>query len=1021
MYITIKGAKENNLKNIDLQLPKNKLIVFTGLSGSGKSTLALETLQRECHRQYMESMGMTMDIGSRPRIDAIEGLSPAISINQHQTNSNPRSTVGTVTEISAYLRVLFAKLGERRCPHCSTIITQSYGEPAFDIYTEMPDQEADGVELYEQMMPCPHCGRPVAELTASHFSFNKPQGACPVCRGMGTVNAPDVRLLIDHSKSIREFAVTGWDQVYIDRYGASMLQAARYYGFDMDIGVPVGSYNEVQMELLLYVVLSRQFQKRYPDVNPPKTVPDGRFEGVVTNLLRRYSENSSASARQKLEKYLIRQECPECHGIRFRAETLEVRVGGINIKELLAMSLTAVSEWMKKLTDSLSPEALEIVRQVIYDLQGRIDRIIDAGAGYLSLDQPAVSLSAGEWQRVKLASVLGNGLTGVLYVLDEPTSGLHAKDTGKIIGVLKRLRDLGNTVIVIEHDVEVMKAADHIIDFGPGAGKQGGCIVAGGSVQDIIDCDASITGKYLKNSPYQLKRKKLLGSDSCITVREADVNNLKKVNIDIPLCRLVTVTGVSGSGKSSLIFGCVAEAAEAYFHQPKKNSKHNILGLENLNAAVIINQQSIGRSSRSNAATYTDLFSDMRDLYALLPETKETGLSAKHFSYNIAGGRCEKCQGTGKLSIAMNFLPDVEVVCPVCHGKRYQKPVLNIWYKENTISDVLDKSIDEALELFKNEDKIASKLQILRDVGLGYLTLGQSTATLSGGEAQRLKLAKELSASTSGRILYLFDEPTTGLHPHDAGRLVSVFDRLVKLGNSVVVIEHNIEIRFYEEMKLLPVISRAENGYRIFNDRHLEQLRLLRTAFRSEIISDRLRQEVYAIVKTAAGGDIAGAYQSTQRYLEHLREEKTKAEEAIRITLDIIEDNGKSGETVVYKGRLEAAGLLGISIDVLRDWERNSLLQVLRNTKGYREYRLKEMSRLKIIRTLRNAHYSMMSILRMLNRLDQGDRNVRETIDTPGEEEDIVCAADRYITALSLAEKDALEMLDMLKSKHIQI
>ena len=793
MFIRIKGAKENNLKNIDLQIPKNKLIVFTGLSGSGKSTLALETLQRECQRQYMESMGMTMDMGSKPKVDSIEGLSPAISITQHQTNSNPRSTLGTVTEISSYLRVLFAKLGQRPCPHCGKRITQDYNEAAFTVDSEMPDQESEGAELYEQTLPCPHCGKQVVELTASHFSFNKPQGACPTCRGIGAVHSPDVSLLIDHSKSVREGAVYGWDQVFIDRYGASMIQAGRHYGFDMDVDTPVHKYNDVQKDLLFYGVLSKQFQKRFPDIAPPKTVPEGRFEGVVTNLMRRYGENNSASARQKLEKFLTRQECPECHGIRFRAEALEVRVGGINIKELLSLSLIGVIQWLKRLSEAVSPEALSIVGQVVDDLQKRIDRIIDAGAGYLSPDQPAASLSAGEWQRVKLASVLGSGLTGVLYVLDEPTSGLHSRDTGKVVKVLKRLRDMGNTVIVIEHDTDVMKESDYIVDFGPGAGRQGGRIIACGDVQDIINCDVSTTGKYLQNVHYQLKRQKLPWNGSCLTIHKAAVNNLKNLDVDIPLGRFVTVTGVSGSGKSSLIFGVLAQAAEAYFHQPKVNMHPDISGIEALNDVVIINQQSMGRSNRSNAATYTDLFSDIRDLFASLPETKVNGLSAKHFSYNVPGGRCEKCQGTGKLTVSMHFLPDVEVVCPVCRGRRYQKPVLDIRYQGHNISDILELSIDEAMELFSGEKSIISKLQILQEVGLGYLGLGQSTTTLSGGEAQRLKLAKELSTSSGGRVLYLFDEPTTGLHPHDAGRLIRIFDRLVKLGNSVVVIEHNPE------------------------------------------------------------------------------------------------------------------------------------------------------------------------------------------------------------------------------------
>lgn len=742
----------------------------------------------------MESMGMTMDIGSKPKVDSIEGLSPAISINQNNTNNNPRSTVGTVTEISAYLRIMFSKLGERPCPHCGKLITQDYNDQEVGVFTEMPDQEAGGAELYEQLIPCPHCGRQVVELTASHFSFNKPQGACPLCKGIGVVNSPDVDLLMDRDRSIREFAISGWDQVYIDRYGASMLQAARNYGFEMDIDTPIGNYNDLQLELLLHGVFSKRLQEHFPDIAPPKTVPEGRFEGVVTNLMRRYAENSSSSARQRLEKFLIQQECPECRGIRFRQETLAVKTAGLNIKQLMSLPLTGVNKWLRELPDCVSQEAFDIVHQVVEDLNHRIGRIIDVGAGYLSLDQPSSSLSAGEWQRIKLASVLGSGLTGVLYVLDEPTSGLHSRDTCKIVEMLKRLRDMGNTVIVIEHDVELMKAADHIVDFGPGAGKQGGRIVASGSAQDIIGCEASITGKYLHSGVARPKRKKLGGNSSCIGIRNAHVNNLKNIDVDIPLERFVTITGVSGSGKSSLIFGTLAESADAYFQQPRKNRKNGLSGFENLEAVVVINQQSIGRSSRSNAATYTELFTDIRDLFASLAETKEKGLSSKHFSYNVVGGRCEKCQGTGKLSVSMHFLPDVEVVCPVCRGKRYQKHILGIKYREHNISEVLELSIDEAISLFDSEESVVTKLKVLQDVGLGYLGLGQSAATLSGGEAQRLKLAKELIGSSSGRVLYLFDEPTTGLHPHDAGRLIKVFDRLVSQGNSVVAIEHNTEL-----------------------------------------------------------------------------------------------------------------------------------------------------------------------------------------------------------------------------------
>lgn len=794
MLITIKGARENNLKNIDVQIPKNKLVVLTGLSGSGKSTLALETLQRECQRQYMESMGMTLDMGSKPKVDSIEGLSPAISINQHQTNSNPRSTVGTITEITAYLRVLFAKLGQRPCTHCGKWISQNYNEFQWEDYSEVPESEPDSAESYEDTILCPHCRKHIFELTASHFSYNKPQGACPTCHGIGIVNFPDIALLINRTKSIREFAITGWDQVYIDRYGGAMLQAAKHYGFEMNIDVPIEKFNTVQMDLLLYGVLSKQFQVHFPYTAPPKTVPEGRFEGVVTNLMRRYAENSSQSARRKIEKLLIQQKCPDCHGMRFRSETLSVTLAGINIKEALSMSILRAMEWLTMLPEVITQEAFEVVRQVLNDVKNRMQRIIDAGAGYLSLDQPAVSLSAGEWQRIKLASVLGSGLTGVLYVLDEPTSGLHSRDTGKVVSVLKRLRDLGNTVVVIEHDVEVMRAADHIIDFGPGAGKEGGCIVAYGGVQALMQTEASITGQYLKDHAYKLKREKLFGSDGLLCIRNAKVNNLKALNVDIPLGRLVAVTGVSGSGKSSLIFGYLANVAERYFQHAKKKDASDVLGLEKLEGVVSINQHSIGRSNRSNAATYTEVFTSIRDLFASLPDTKLRGFTAKDFSYNVHGGRCEKCQGSGKLSISMHFLPDVEVICPVCRGKRYKKPILEILYRNRSISDVLDMSINQAIDLFSDELSIVEKLRVLQDVGLGYLILGQSTATLSGGEAQRLKLAKELMKAGNGRVLYLFDEPTNGLHPHDVGRLINIFDRLVTRGNSVIVIEHHAEM-----------------------------------------------------------------------------------------------------------------------------------------------------------------------------------------------------------------------------------
>ena len=791
MFIEIKGAKENNLKNIDVSIPKKKLIVFTGLSGSGKSTLAMETLQRECQRQYMDSLGMTMEIGSKPKVDSIEGLSPAISISQRQTTNNPRSTVGTVTDISPYLRVLFSKLGVRPCPHCGKLIEKKDSQEEEIEYFESNEIEVESEEQTEQETICPHCGKEIPELTPSHFSFNKPQGACPLCRGIGVINTPDIDLIIDKNKSVEEFAIHGWDQVYVDRYGNALRQAAKHYGFTIDTSIPIKQYDSVQMDLLLYGVLSKQFISRFPHIKPPKTVPEGRFEGVVTNLMRRYTEKSTTSARQKMEKLFNQQICPECNGIRFKPGILEVRVGNANIQEATQMSLIETRKWLLGLKEEVSKEAYAVVSNLVDELVNKLQRIINAGAGYLQLNQPSSSLSAGEWQRVKLASILGSGLTDVLYVLDEPTSGLHPRDTKRIIQVLKELRDKGNTVIAIEHDLDVIRESDYIFDFGPGAGKQGGTIVAHGTAEQIMACENSITGQYLKKHDKVKLKSKMEPSKYFLEIENACVNNLKKVNTRIPLERFVCVTGVSGSGKSSLVFGFLAEAAQNYFSSKSKCKDVGVKGLDNINDVIVINEQAIGRSSRSNVATYTDVFSNIRDIFAALPETKVNKLTAKHFSYNATGGRCEKCQGSGTLQIPMHFLPDVEVTCPVCGGKRYKKKILQIKYKGYSISDILQMSIDEAVSVFADEKKVLLKLKILQDVGLGYLGLGQSTVTLSGGEAQRLKLAKELSKGGDGRSLYLFDEPTTGLHPHDAARLIQVFRRLVEKGNSIIAIEHN--------------------------------------------------------------------------------------------------------------------------------------------------------------------------------------------------------------------------------------
>lgn len=753
MQIKIKNAYENNLKNIDLSIPKNKLIAFTGVSGSGKSTLALDTIQRECQRLYMESLGMTLNMGSKARVGSIEGLSPAISITQHQSNNNPRSTVGTITELTPYLRILFSKAGQ-------------------------PDSSDKTIDM--------------VNITPNHFSHNKPEGACPHCSGIGQIHTPDVNTLIDMSKSILDFAIHGWDQVYIDRYGTSLREAARHYGFTLDLSIPVAEYDPVQMDLLLYGVLSEQFTSRFPSIAPPKTVPAGRFEGVVTNILRRYAqEGISPTQKKKLEKFFIRRQCPVCMGSKWNAQALNIYVCGENIRTVLQKSLFELQEWTVTLRQHLTAQILDITESLINTIQQKSAGLVDVGAGYLTLDQTAQTLSAGEWQRIKLTSVINSGLTGVLYVLDEPSAGLHHHDLDKITITLLKLRDLGNTVLIIEHNPAIIRSVDYIVDFGPGAGQNGGTIVAAGTVNDIVNTPDSLTGRYLAN-PQQEIKKAAEKSARFLTVKHAGLHNLKQVNTQIPLDSFVAVTGVSGSGKTSLIFGVIAEAAENFFK--KRASTSPVKGLEQLNGVVTINHTSIGRSSRSNVATYTDLFNDIRTVYADLSRKEELAFTAKDFSTNTAGGRCEECQGSGTLSIPMHFLPDVDVTCHVCHGKRYKTEILEVKYKDHSISDVLSMDITAAAELFNGCDKVTAKLEILLEIGLGYLMVGQSTATLSGGEAQRLKLAKELMKPDKGNNLYLFDEPTTGLHPHDVLRLTKIFRRLVSQGNSVIAIEHNLNV-----------------------------------------------------------------------------------------------------------------------------------------------------------------------------------------------------------------------------------
>ncbi|MBN1888514.1 MAG: excinuclease ABC subunit UvrA [Thermoflexales bacterium] len=798
-HIIVRGARQHNLKNVTLEIPKNKLVVLTGLSGSGKSTLAFDILHKEGQRQYLESMGFVTDYLSKSKIDAIVGLSPSISVDQHLTNRSPRSTVGTATEVYTYLRVLYARIGHRPCPSCGADIPPSCELNGNGEWDDEPD-EGETHETLDagSFYPCPHCGALVPELGMACFSFNKPAGACPTCTGLGVMLQPNLERIIDPGRSVLDGAVTIWDDWHVN-YNSNILQAAgRHYGFDFDPSAPFKTFGPVQRDLLLYGVNSPQFRQHFPTTKLPRTVGGGHFEGVVTNLLRRYNEHANnLDYREKLEAFLSPQPCADCEGSRLRPESRRVSIAGQTIVSLSHLPLTELARWLDRLQEAISAEEWLVADTIVADLHGRIRRLLDVGVGYLSMERASPSLAAGEAQRLRLASLLGSGLTGVLYVLDEPTIGLHHRDTGRLIQVLRQLRDLGNTVLVIEHDLDVVRAADYVIDMGPGAGEGGGQVVVAGSPQLVAASPASITGRYLSGQAcVPIPQRRRPGDGKSLTIRGAREHNLKNITARLPLGLLVAVTGVSGSGKSSLMLDILDRAARARFYgvgdQPGQHDA--IEGWEHLDKIVTIDQGAIGRTPRSNAATYTDAFTPIRQAFAATPAARQLGLEAKHFSFNVPGGRCERCQGAGVLTVNMHMLPDVQVRCPACHGRRFKREVLEVRYGGRTIAEVFDLTIEEALPLFQDVPAAAARLSLMVDVGLGYLKLGQPATTLSGGEAQRVKLAKELARRATGRTLYLLDEPTTGLHVDDTVRLLVVLQRLVEAGNTVVVIEHNLDV-----------------------------------------------------------------------------------------------------------------------------------------------------------------------------------------------------------------------------------
>ncbi len=789
--IIIRGACEHNLKNIDVEIPRFKFVVITGLSGSGKSSLVFDTINKEGQRQYLESLGQVTDFLSKPNVKSISGLSPAISIEQRNSNKNPRSTVGTVTEVYTYLRVLYARMGVRICPVCQKKVQPNFSSSlALDILNDS-EEDLNGTTK------CSNCGYTFENIGMAHFSFNKPEGACPVCMGIGSIQKLKVENLVDMNKSIPGGAVKAWDKFLTDRYVESLIMASRHYGFPFDIHAKVSDYDQVQKDILLYGTVSEEFTRHFPGIKPPATVPKGRFEGIITNYFRKYNERiNDTEYRLKLEKNISKTSCPECKGQRLKKESREVSVMDKTILDIGKFSMNELYEWLTELKNHTNKAEHSILLPIFIDLKERIKRIKDVGLGYLSMEQPAPSLSAGEAQRLRLASLLGSGLTGVLYILDEPTVGLHPRDNFLLINVLRNLKEFGNTVLVIEHDLDMIREADHIIDMGPGAGFKGGMIVAQGTYNDIVRNKASVTGKYLRETKTLTGSTKQVNIKKAVIIEGASENNLKNIDVSIPLETLTVITGVSGSGKSTLIFDILGQKARNHFHrsnEPVGNHK-KILNLNKFKRFILVDQSPIGKTTRSNTATYTEIYTEIRNLFAATDISVKQNYSPAHFSFNVAGGRCEHCKGEGTITIEMHFLPDVQVMCPVCKGKRFKKEILGVRYEGLTIYDFLELTIDEALNIFKSNKNIYSRLNFLTNVGLGYLRLGQPTSTLSGGEAQRIKLAKELGTLYSGNTMYLLDEPTTGLHPDDVVKLMKILRKLVQKGNTVILIEHNLDV-----------------------------------------------------------------------------------------------------------------------------------------------------------------------------------------------------------------------------------
>lgn len=770
--IIISGAREGNLKNISLEIPRNKLVVFTGLSGSGKSTLLMDVLFNECQRQYLEAI--TLQGIHKPEVDRIRGASPAIAITQSSVNTNPRSTVGTMTDIYTDLRMVYEKLGVRRCPFCEEFISAAACK-------EETEKVNDEFHVY---MYCCRCGKRMNKITRTNYSFNTKEGACPTCEGLGRIHSVNKEKVVDESLSLEEGALCCFEKQYAN-YQITILYAAyAHYGVTIPKGLPVQQFSEVQKAILYNGIDCEPVKQSFPEHKPPKTVTGGRFEGVLPILWRRFADKEGSASH--LEEYFDIVECPDCKGERLSELSRNITVNGMRLPQLSGLSLERLYQWVVELEASLEKQHKEPVKAYLLDLRTKLTRVINVGLGYLTLDRQIVTLSGGEMQRLRLAAVLDSDLTGVIYILDEPTAGLHPKDTEGLMTILRRLRDLGNTVLVIEHDEDVMAGADYIIDIGPGAGIHGGEVVATGTLEEIKQQEASVTGKYL-SCPH-LGKTTFRNATGSVQISNADKFNLKAVHTAIPAGCLTAVTGPSGSGKSTLIFEVLAKGEN-------HTQRNRVSGLEQFDRIIEIEQSAITRMKRSNVATYSEVYSEIRAVFAGTEAAKRVGLTAKHFSFNTPGGRCENCEGLGYVDNNMLFFRNTEVVCPVCNGKQFNEQVLSVKYKGLSIKDILKQSVEEAADFFVDQKKISRILELLKEVGLGYLELGQTLTTLSGGEGQRLKLAKELIGSGTGKKnLYLMDEPTTGLHPKDIEHFLVLLNRMVDAGNTIVVVEHNQQL-----------------------------------------------------------------------------------------------------------------------------------------------------------------------------------------------------------------------------------